>query len=603
MENSILVVDDNHLNLNLLLDILNNAGYKVLAATTSDRAIDRATHQLPQLILLDILMPKMDGFEICQLLKSNPKTKDIPIIFITGLTETKDKLKGFKLGAADYITKPIKPQEVLARVASHLKIYQLQQQLQARNRQLEAQAAELEKSHHDLLSILNQFQVGSLITDADGHIIFRSEFCRIFDDFNQNPLHGKPWEDVLPLDRKSKEQLRLMMKEQAEQRTPVTLSWEDKAGQRYWLECDIRNDPRNPAQHFFYFYDQSEVYRLRQQLRQIHAGIIGESQAMQRMYDMLERMAKSHYSVMIEGETGVGKELVARSIHALSSRHKGLFIAINCGGLTESLLTSQLFGHSKGAFTGATENQTGFFEAAAGGTLFLDEIGELSLNMQSSLLRVLQENEITRVGETKARQINVRILTATHKNLEQEVREGRFREDLFYRIRVVRIQVPPLRERLEDIPLLVSAFLTEAWTEVGQVKPITVQAMNCLQTYHWPGNVRELKHAIEYGMVHSRQAIIRADDLPPEILRSDHQNAETRPEPPLDETLEFEGDNNSVIIQLDNTIRPFSEIEKDVIMKAIDHFNGDVVQAANKLNIGKTTVYKKLKQWKAEEKK
>ena len=578
MNNTILIIDDDSNNLNLLADILDRVGYKVLFTATSHKGIKIATSQLPQLILLDILMPNLNGFEVCQRLKSDPRTQDIPIIFMTGLTEIQDKIKGFELGAADYMTKPIEPEELLARVASHLKISQLQQQLEERNGQLEAQAAKLAKNHHDLHSILNQLQVGTLITDANGHIIFVSESCTTFEDLNQNNALEQPWEDVLPLDIQSKEQLRLMMKKSAEQRTPVALTWENKAGQHYWLECDIRNDPREPTQHFFYFYDKSEVYHLRQQLNQTHYGqMIGDSQAMLQMYEMFERVAQSHYPVMIEGETGVGKELVARGLHAASSRQSGPFIAVNCGSLTESLLMSQLFGHRKGSFTGATANQIGFFEAATGGTLFLDEIGELSLSMQSSLLRVLQENEITRVGETKVHQVNVRILTATHKNLEQEVREGRFREDLFYRIRVARIIVPPLRERLEDIPLLAMAFLAEAWASVGQVKQISIEAMNCLQAYHWPGNVRELKHAIEHAIVHGRQAIIRPDDLPPEILHSIHQKSETRTEPPADETLEFEGD------------------ERTRLLKALEKANGKRSRAAQLLKMSRAHFYRRLK--------
>jgi len=517
-------------------------------------------------------MPKIDGFKVCQQLKSDPETQDIPIIFITGLTETQEQVKGFELGAVDYIAKPIQCEEVLARVASHIKIHQLQQQLQERNHQLEVQAAKLVKNHHDLLSILNQFQVGTLITNADGHIIFISESCVL--SLNQNNAISQQWEDVLPFDTNEKEQLQKMMMKPVASLTPVSLTWQNQTGQHYWLKCNIRDDPREPKQHIFYFYDQSEIYQLRQQLSQTHYGqMVGNSEAMLQMYDTFEQIAQGEWTVMIEGETGVGKELVASGLHAASTRQSGPFIAVNCGNLNESLLASELFGHCKWAFTGANTDHTGFFEAAAGGTLFLDEIGELSLSMQTSLLRVLQENEIIRLGETKPRKVNVRILTATHKYLEKEIREGQFRADLFYRIRVARIRVPPLRERQEDIPLLVAAFLAEERVSAGKVvNQISMEAMQCLQAYHWPGNVRELKHAITHAIIHSRQAIILPDVLPPEILESINHKSKTKPP-----TIEFEGD------------------ERTRLRQALEKANGNRTRAAQLLKMSRATFYRRLK--------
>ncbi|MEK8020475.1 MAG: sigma 54-interacting transcriptional regulator, partial [Candidatus Parabeggiatoa sp.] len=419
-------------------------------------------------------------------------------------------------------------------------------------------------------------KVGTIITNADERIIFISESCITFEALNQNKAHGQQWEDALPFDINEKKQLRLMMMKPAAQQKPVSLTWQNQAGQHYWLECDIRDDPREIGQHIFYFYDNSEVYHLRNQLSQNHYGqMLGNSEAMLQMYETFERIAQGFWPVMIEGETGVGKELVARGLHAASARHSGPFIAVNCGSLSESLLASQLFGHRKGAFTGAIADQSGFFEAAAGGTLFLDEIAELSLNMQSSLLRVLQENEITKLGDAKVRKVDVRILTATHKNLEKEVNDGRFRADLFYRIRVARIRVPPLRERLDDIPLLVASFLTQAQASIDKViNQISMEAMRCLQSYHWPGNVRELKNAIEHAIIHSRQGIIRPDALPPEILESINHKSKT--EPPY-ETIEFEGD------------------EETRLLKALEKANGNRSRAARLLKMSRSHFYRRLK--------
>ncbi len=219
---TILIIDDETKHLSLLFDILNEEGYKVLSTPDSRKTINIATTQHPQLILLDILMPNIDGFKVCQQLKSDPETQDIPIIFITGLTETQEQVKGFELGAVDYITKPIQCEELLARVASHIQIRQLQQQLQERNHQLEEQAAELVKNQKDLLSILNQLEVGTLITNADGHIIFISESCVL--NLNQNKALSQKWEDVLPFDTNEKEQLQLMMMKPVASLTPVSLT-------------------------------------------------------------------------------------------------------------------------------------------------------------------------------------------------------------------------------------------------------------------------------------------------------------------------------------------------------------------------------------------
>ena len=216
--------------------------------------------------------------------------------------------------------------------------------------------------------------------------------------------------------------------------------------------------------------------------------------------------------MLIEGETGVGKELVAHSIHAASPRREGPFIAVNCAGLSESLIASQLFGHRRGAFTGAVADQEGFFEAAEGGTLFLDEIGDLPLTMQTSLLRALQEKEIIRLGESRPRKVDARVFAATNRDLAVEVRAGRFREDLFYRLRVARLRVPPLRERLDDVPLLIAAFL-----DGDRPLKLDAEVMSLLQRYDWPGNVRELRNTAEYMTIHCRGDVVHAAHLPPEV--------------------------------------------------------------------------------------
>jgi DNA-binding NtrC family response regulator len=306
------------------------------------------------------------------------------------------------------------------------------------------------------------------------------------------------------------------------------------------------------------------------------SGIIAQSDAMQRVLDLAHRVAKADTTVLITGESGVGKERVARLIHDESTRTAGPFVAINCGAVPENLLESELFGHAKGAFTGASQDRPGLFEAANGGTLLLDEIGEVPPAMQVKLLRALQEREVRRVGENKNRHVDVRIVAATNRDLASEVTAARFRQDLFYRLRVVELRVPPLRERREDILALARVFLAEASARIGsKVTTFTPRAANQLVRYPWPGNVRELENAVERAVVLARAARIDVDDLPEEVgiaLPSSYAPG---------------------------TVRPLEEVEREYILAVVRANNGNKIQAAEQLQIGTATLYRKLKQYEA----
>ncbi|MBL8189877.1 MAG: sigma-54-dependent Fis family transcriptional regulator, partial [Acidobacteria bacterium] len=254
------------------------------------------------------------------------------------------------------------------------------------------------------------------------------------------------------------------------------------------------------------------------------SGLIGRSPAMIELYKEIARVASSRSTVLIIGESGTGKELVARAIHRHSSRHAMPFIPVNCGALTESLLEAELFGHVKGSFTGAAFDRKGLWEEAEGGTLFLDEIGETSPAMQVKLLRALQEREIRRVGSPRNLKVDARVIAATNRELEQEVAANRFREDLFYRLSVVTLRVPPLRERRSDIPLLAERFLLSAAENVGR-GPMRFQdaTLKVLTAYDWPGNVRELESAVEYGALHARGTEIAPEDLPAKLQSKELQ--------------------------------------------------------------------------------
>ncbi len=306
------------------------------------------------------------------------------------------------------------------------------------------------------------------------------------------------------------------------------------------------------------------------------SGIIAQSEAMQRVLDLARRVAKVDSTVLITGESGVGKERIAQLIHHESTRTAGPFVAINCGAVHESLLESELFGHAKGAFTGASQDRPGLFEAANGGTLLLDEIGEVPPAMQVKLLRTLQEREVRRVGENKNRQVDVRVIAATNRELVAEVNAARFRQDLFYRLRVVELRVPPLRERREDVLPLARVFLAEMGARMGRrATGFTPRAANQLVRYGWPGNVRELENAIERAVALARASRIDLDDLPEEVglaLPSAYAPGD---------------------------VRPLEEVERDYILAVVRANDGNKAQAAEQLKIGTATLYRKLKQYEA----
>ncbi len=297
-------------------------------------------------------------------------------------------------------------------------------------------------------------------------------------------------------------------------------------------------------------------------------NIIGQSPAMQEVFDLIPEVAQSDSSVLIMGETGTGKELVAKAIHAKSKRRHLPFIAINCGAIPDSLLESELFGHEKGAFTGATHPRKGFLEVVSGGTLFLDEIGEISPKMQVDLLRVLEEKKIIRIGERQAIDVDFRLISATRRDLEKEVAEGSFREDFFYRINVIMIRIPPLRQRKEDIPLLVEHFLQKYSREtVKQVDHISADAMRVLKAYDWPGNVRELENAIERAVVLSKARTLKREDFA--FLRSP-------PEPVLKS-------------------RSLKEVEREHIQRILEDCDWNVTRASKVLGINRVTLHKMIK--------
>ncbi len=311
--------------------------------------------------------------------------------------------------------------------------------------------------------------------------------------------------------------------------------------------------------------------------------IIGRSKAMRRVLDMVDRAAPSKSTVLITGESGTGKELIAKAIHFTSPRKKGPFISVNCMALNPGVLESELFGHEKGSFTGAVALKRGRFELAHGGTLFLDEIGELSQDLQVKLLRVLQERSFERVGGAESISVDIRIVTATNKDLQAAVHSGQFREDLFYRLNVVQVPLPPLRERREDIPLLAAHFLKKFSEEnAGHVKGFTADVIDYLTAYEWPGNVRQLENVVERCVVMAGDEMVRVDDLPPEIK---------------DEEAQFKSAVDLLPARL-NLADTLEKIEAALIRRALVHTNFVQVKTADMLGISKSLLQYKLKKYK-----
>ncbi len=402
---TIMIVDDELFNLDVLEQEFETTGYRIVTAGDGEEALSKAGTCKPDLVLLDILMPKIDGFEVCRRLKTQEQTKDIPVIFMTALSEVEDKVKAFEAGGVDYVTKPFQLEEVLSRVRAHLDLQQARRELAEQNARLRE-------------------------------------------------------------------------------------------------EIDAHNRARQTIEY------------LREEIQTDHdfEEIIGDSPPLMDVLDKIARVATTDTTVLIQGETGTGKELMARAIHARSERSRQPLVKVNCAALPKELIESELFGHEKGAFTGATQPRKGRFELADKGTIFLDEVSELSPEAQAKLLRVLQEQEFERVGGEKSVKVDVRVIAATNKDLAATVDFGHFREDLFYRLNVFLIEVPPLRERRADIPLLAAHFLRKFSALQGRdFTEISPEASAEFQRYSWPGNVRELANVIERSVILSNGPVLQVD--------------------------------------------------------------------------------------------
>ncbi|MFT4571281.1 MAG: PAS domain S-box-containing protein [Hyphomicrobiaceae bacterium] len=451
-------------------------------------------------------------------------------------------------------------------------------------KRLEETLAELQKTHDGLLAVLNGMNVGSILIDPGGLISFVSIDAISLPLRDPIQAIGQKWEESLTFESPRIQAIARLVALDAIHRRPIEIDWVNPRGEARHARIEIKDDPREAGGWFLFIYDLSELTKLRQLLSSSSQGqMIGSSNAMRQVYDQIQRLSFGNWTVLIEGETGVGKELVARAIHSVSTRQAGPFVAVNCAGMGDSLLESQLFGHRKGAFTDAIADQRGIFEAACGGTILLDEIGDISDKLQKTLLRVVQEREISRVGENKIRKVDVRILVATNRDLNHEVAAGRFREDLLYRIKEARLRVPPLRERVEDIPSLITSFLAEQRMSAGKaIYDLDSAAQRALEAYHWPGNVRELRSAISFAVIACEKGRISVDDLPPEI----------RVKAGLPTPRGQDGPSRALAAPVPARIQDDECLQ---ILAALEWAEGNRARAARKLGIGRSTLYHRMR--------
>ncbi|MDH5510353.1 MAG: sigma 54-interacting transcriptional regulator [Nitrospinota bacterium] len=517
---SVLIVDDEAGPLRLLSAAAGSAGMAATPVQDADQALEALSARSFPVIFLDWMLPGMTGLELCSKIRVMDGGQWPVIVIFTAREDPQDLIQALNSGADDYI-----PKSTISMDALRIRFTIARKKAEEREQRRKTESAlavahtALERRYDDLCAALNQLRLGAVLLDGDGKTSFMSKNAEMFIGINAEIAIGSPWQNLFHTGEKEKNKLAAMITD-SHSSGKLELRLETETGETRWLEAEVKEDPRGQGRKMLLLYDVSDIQNLRRQLEgeAKFFGMLGKSPAMMELRNQIKQFAAIDWTTLIEGETGAGKELIARAIHFLSPRKDRPFIAVNTASLSDSLLTSQLFGHKRGSFTGAAQDHAGLFESAEGGTLFLDEIGDISPAMQVSLLRALEQGAIIRLGETSERKINVRFLAATHKDLGIEAKEGRFRQDLLFRIRGARITAPPLRVRREDIELLARHFLVMARAATGKpVEKFSDEAVGAMMEYPWPGNVRELKSAVEYALINCGGVLIEKRNLPPEI--------------------------------------------------------------------------------------
>jgi PAS domain S-box-containing protein len=559
MNGKILIVDDEKSMRITLEHFLLEDGHEVMTASDYDEALDIIGKKDFDLIILDILLGGMTGIDLLQ--DINKRNVNCPVIMITGAPNIKTAVEAVRHGAFEYLTKPVNKQQLLHVTGIALRHKSL--------------TDEKEKYRSNLETIFKNINEGVVTVDNNVTITEINGAAYRICGFSRN-IVGKTF-DSIPVRCNGK--CTELLNETINSNKPLNVYRHECRQERHpgrvvtlkTLPIFQLNNRLSGA--MLVIRDETRIDDLERDLQertQFH-NIIGKSSKMQRIYSYIENLADVLSTVLITGESGTGKDMVAEALHYKGNRRDKRLVKVNCSALSENLLESELFGHIKGAFTGAIIDKVGRFEMADGGTIFLDEIGDISTSIQLKLLRVLQEKEFERVGDSRPIKVNVRVVAATNHNLHNKVMNGDFREDLYYRLKVVELTMPPLREHRDDIPLLVNHFLQKFSRQFKkEIDSVSENVMELFMEYTWPGNVREMEHALEHAFVICKQHVIAFDQLPQELLK-----------PPAAGGVPLSGGIG---------------IKSEVIRQALAKCGWNKSKAARILGISRPTIYRKIKE-------
>jgi len=559
MNARILVVDDEKSIRMTLEHFLTEEGYEVETASSYDDAYEMLSETYFDLIITDILLGDKSGIDLLREIKRRHLT--CPVIMITGAPDIHTATEALRLGAFDYVSKPVKKDAILRVAGVSLKHKHLNDEKEKYRLHLETIFNTI---HEGIITVDDGFRVTEMNGAAKKICGFSGEQVGMKIDALSNFCNGK-CADVLRECIADRQSVWAYRHECSHSKFPGKL-------------VSIRSSPMLDQQGAFsgamlVITDEGRPDTVKNEIRkrqQYHA-IIGQSAGMQQLYALIGDLADVSTTVLITGESGTGKELVADALHFTGIRRDEPLIKVNCSALQENLLESELFGHVKGAFTGAIQNKTGRFQMADGGTIFLDEIGDISKNIQLKLLRVLQDKEFERVGDAVSIKSDVRVIAATNQDLRKKVGRGEFREDLYYRLKVVELPLLSLRERKEDIPLLLDHFIRKFNEKIGRnIEGVSGEVVEQCMEYQWPGNIRELEHAIEHAVVLCHGKTITLDHLPPELKDTDSSGVSPDPE------------NHDIVAE--------------AIVQALEKCDWNKAKAARLLGISRPTLYRKIKE-------
>jgi len=503
----ILVVEEDETARSAYSSFLGEEGYLVSTADSYASALKHLERQPPDLLICDIFLKDHSGTELMGTIKE--KGLICPVIVLTARPSLATAAEAVRIGAFDYLAKPVE-NSTLVKVVN----------LALRHKLLEE---EKERYRNRLIAIFHSVKAAIFTLDSQLRVVDANHYLKSICGLAPQEVMGQVFGGGLRLCSRSclKALRRAVNRGENIEELTIECGRRDRPDQIVVLNSSpLKELGVTRREQVVTIRDVTRLHRLEQKLdsRRPFHSMVGQSPAMQRIYRLIDDLAPTATTVLITGESGTGKELVVEALHYRSPRARGPLVKVNCAALSETLLESELFGHVKGAFTGANRSKTGRFQAANGGTIFLDEIGEIPPRVQMSLLRVIQDKRFEPVGSSTPVEVDVRIVAATNSDLEERVRQGVFREDLYYRLKVFGIHLPPLRQRNEDIPLLVRHFIQrKRRTFRKKILAISDDVLNLLMSYPWPGNVRQLEHAIEHAFVVCRGSTILLEHLPPEI--------------------------------------------------------------------------------------